>query len=175
VADQIGQAELDAISRDLERIALQERVLFCQTFDEGAAWRLGGALREAAEAASAPIVVELRSHERLLFGCAMPGSSPDNWEWARRKSNITHRFHRSSYALGLELRAAGAAMADRGLDAADYAVHGGSFPIRAAGAGFLGSITVSGLPQREDHNLIVAVLSEYLRKDPVELALPPPA
>jgi uncharacterized protein (UPF0303 family) len=156
---------------DLARIAEQERILRFETFDESVAWRLGSQLRGAAEATNAPVVIDIRSHQRLLFCSALEGSAPDNWDWVRRKSNLAHRFHRASYAIGLELAAKSATLADRGLDAKDFAAHGGSFPIRVENAGFLGSITISGLPQREDHNLVVAALCEFLGKDARTLAL----
>jgi uncharacterized protein (UPF0303 family) len=159
------------IPGDLARIAEQERILRFETFDETIAWRLGSQLRRAAEAMNAPVVVDIRSYERMLFCCALAGSTPDNWEWVRRKSNLAHRLYRASYAIGLELAAKGATLADRGLDDKDYAAHGGSFPIRVQNAGFLGSITISGLPQREDHNLVVAALCEFLGKDARALAL----
>jgi len=39
------------------------------------------------------------------------------------------------------------------------------------GVGLVGAITVSGLPQRDDHALIVAVLAERLGLPLAELAL----
>jgi uncharacterized protein (UPF0303 family) len=168
----MANSELEQIALDLEKIALQERALRFDRFDEAVAWKLGSLLRKAAEAAEAPVVIDIRSHRHLLFCCALAGSSPDNWEWVRRKSNLVHRLHRSSYAFGLELRAKGATLQnDSGLDAKDFAAHGGGFPIRVDGAGFLGSITVSGLPQREDHNLVVTTLCEFLGKAAKPLAL----
>jgi uncharacterized protein (UPF0303 family) len=58
------------------------------------------------------------------------------------------------------------------LSLADYAVHGGSFPIRVNGAGVTGSVTVSGVPQRADHELVVEALCAVLGKDYGHLALP---
>jgi uncharacterized protein (UPF0303 family) len=62
-----------------------------------------------------------------------------------------------------------------GLEVKDYAPHGGCFPILLAGTGCVGTITVSGLPQREDHNLVVAVLQDYLDPAAEDLALGAPA
>jgi len=162
------------IARDIEKIAEQERVLRFAAFDETVAWSLGVEMRARAEALNAPAVIDIRSHERILFSISLPGSSPDNWEWIRRKSNVVHRFYKASYRFGLELRAKGATLSDdSGLDALNYAPHGGSFPIWVESAGFIGAMTVSGLPQREDHNLVVAALCQFLGKDASALALAP--
>jgi uncharacterized protein (UPF0303 family) len=54
---------------------------------------------------------------------------------------------------------------------AEYMPHGGSFPIRIAGSTCIGAITVSGLPQREDHDLLTRALAEFLGADATGLAL----
>jgi len=107
-----------------------------------------------------------------LFYAALEGSTPDNAEWVRRKSNLVARFHRSSYSVGLSLKAKNDTLHDKyGLALADYAPHGGSFPLAVAGAGVVGSVTVSGLPQRADHELVVEALCVALGRDYTELKL----
>jgi uncharacterized protein (UPF0303 family) len=102
----------------------------------------------------------------------MPGTTPNNIDWIRRKRNVVLRFHRSSYAIGLTYeRDQTTLQAKTGADLRDFATHGGGFPILLEGTGCIGSITVSGLPQREDHMLIVSVLQEYFHISPEELAL----
>jgi len=61
-----------------------------------------------------------------------------------------------------------------GLDLRDYSTHGGCFPVFLTGTGCVGTITVSGLPQREDHELVVSVLQQYLQLADEDLALDPP-
>ena len=39
---------------------------------------------------------------------------------------------------------------------------GGAFPIRVRGVGLVGTVTVSGLPQLEDHRLVVTTLERFL-------------
>jgi uncharacterized protein (UPF0303 family) len=91
----------------------------------------------------------------------------------QRKSNVVARFHRSSYAIGLTLEQTNRTFSDRyNLPDADYAPHGGCFPIHVTGTGIIGSVTVSGLTQREDHNLAVEALCLELRRDYNALKLP---
>jgi uncharacterized protein (UPF0303 family) len=73
------------------------------------------------------------------------------------------RFGRSSYAMGLMLELEGKTIEARhGLTLADFAMHGGGFPIALKGTGTVGSVVVSGLPQREDHTLVVEGLAAML-------------
>lgn len=162
-----------AFSEDLVLIAKQEHRLKFPKFDEEVAWNIGCRLRDMAIARSAPVVVEVRRFGQLLFFCAIAGSTPDNAEWARRKSNVVARFHRSSYGLGLELQQKNTTLADRfGLALTEFAAHGGSFPIAIAGSGVIGSVAVSGLPQRADHELVVEALCSELQCEYDEVRLP---
>jgi uncharacterized protein (UPF0303 family) len=148
---------------DLARIALQEQQLQFANFDEETAWRLGGHIRALAVARKLSLVVDIRRFGQPLFYTALPRTTPDNVEWVRRKSNVTARFHRSSYAIGREMEEKKSNLFERyGLPVADYASHGGSFPLRVAGAGVIGSVTVSGLPERADHQLAVEALCSEL-------------
>jgi uncharacterized protein (UPF0303 family) len=70
---------------------------------------------------------------------------------------------RSSYGVGVKLALSGKSLADSmGPAAADFAAHGGCFPIVVLGVGFVGTVTVSGLPQKDDHDLVVEALREHL-------------
>ena len=140
------------IEEDLARIALQEERLRFERFDADVAWNLGLALKAAADARGVGVAIDVSTHGQPLFYHAMAGTTPDNPEWVRRKRNVTFRFFRSSYAIGLELNRDGRTMAEKYGLGADYMAHGGSFPIRLAGSTCIGAITVSGLPQREDHD-----------------------
>lgn len=151
------------IEDDLADIARQEERLRFTAFDANVAWELGLALRQTADRRGAGVAIDISLHAQPLFHCALAGATPDNTEWVRRKRNVTLRFFRSSYAIGLELKRDGRTLQERyGLDAADYMAHGGSFPIRLAGPTCIGAVTVSGLPQREDHDLVMRSLAEFL-------------
>src|ERR1700723_1159753 len=154
------------IAEDLARIKVQEQELQFATFDEDTAWRIGTRLRALAVARKLQLVVGVRRVAQPLFYMALPGTTPDNVEWVRRKSNVALRFHRSSYAIGLDMEQKGSSLFDRyGLPIAAYPSHGGSFPLRVLHAGVIGAVTVSGLPQRADHELAVEALCAELDRD----------
>jgi len=160
------------IERDLARIAEQERRLRFPRFDSRTAWEIGARLKAAAEARGVAVTIEIRLAAQTLFLYAMEGTAPVNADWARRKRNVVELHGRSSYAVGLGLKQGGGSLEEKlGLPTRDYAAHGGSFPLALEGSGPVGTITVSGLPQREDHTLIVAVLADYLGLPVAELAL----
>jgi uncharacterized protein (UPF0303 family) len=160
------------LDADLARIALQEQRLRFDVFDAQMAWDLALVLREDGAARRAPIVVVIETWAIRLASFALPGATEDNFDWARRKINAVRRFQRSSYAIGLQLAAAGRTLADLGaLPERDYAVHGGAFPIFVRGAGCIGAVAVSGLPQRDDHKMVVAALAQVLNQDLADAAL----
>jgi uncharacterized protein (UPF0303 family) len=157
------------IDEDLRRIALQEERLQFEHFGAATAWDLGRRLKEIAEARQAAIVIDIQLEALPLFYLALQGTTPDNPEWVRRKRNIVRRFFRSSYAIGLMVKQQKINL--DALDPRDYAPHGGSFPILLPGIGCVGTITVSGLPQREDHSLVVETVAGFLGRDISDIAL----
>jgi uncharacterized protein (UPF0303 family) len=162
------------LSEDLEQIEVQERELKLPRLDAALAWDLGLRLRTLAEQRHLEVVIDIRRFGQPLFYTALEGTTPDNIEWVRRKSNVVARFHRSSYAVGLKLKAKNETLTEQqGLPLADYATHGGSFPLTVQGAGVAGSVTVSGLPQRADHELVVEGLCALLGGNYEEFKLAP--
>jgi len=161
------------VTEDLDRVSLQEKELQLTRMDEQMAWEIGMRLRTLAEERSLPIVVDVRRLGQPLFYTALKGTTPDNVSWVQRKSNVVARFHRSSYGVGLTMKSKNDSLEARGLPISDYASHGGSFPLAVKGAGIVGSVTVSGLPQRADHELVVEALCALLGKDYASLKLGP--
>ena len=162
------------ISDDIETLKRQEEALRFDAFSEEDAWKLGSLMRERAAAKGLPLVIDIRIAGRPLFYTALPGTTPDNPDWVRRKINVVMRYHMSSYRKGRELAASGAVLDEgRGVLPIDMAPHGGCFPIHVRGTGIVGTVTVSGIPQREDHGFVFECLCEYLGVDPAGLALSP--
>jgi uncharacterized protein (UPF0303 family) len=160
------------LTEDIERVALQERELKLARLDARVAWELGVRLRTMAEERGLSVVIDVRRFGQQLFYAALEGTAPDNAEWVRRKCNVVARFHRSSYAVGMKLKANSDTLTgQQGLPLADFATHGGSFPLTVEGAGVVGCVTVSGLPQRADHELVVEALCGLLGRNYPELRL----
>lgn len=155
-----------AIENDLSLILEQEMALQFDRFDLASAWDLGSRLRQMAASAGHPVAIDVQINGMPAFYAALPGSVPDNAQWIRRKRNVAARFGHPSYAIGLGLSLENRTLTDKyGVDPADYAAHGGSFPIVVRGVGAIGTVTVSGLPQREDHKMVVEAIAGMLGLD----------
>jgi uncharacterized protein (UPF0303 family) len=162
-----------SLQTDLDQIALQERELILPKFDAEIAWDLGSRLRQMAHERKLAVVIDVRRIDQPFFYAALEGTTPDNVEWVRRKNNVVERFHISSYAAGIKEKIKGRTLTEtQGLPLIDYATHGGAFPLRVAGAGVVGIATVSGLPMRADHELVIEALCSLLGRDYADLKLP---
>ncbi|MFF8829778.1 heme-degrading domain-containing protein [Streptomyces sp. NPDC015131] len=141
----------------------QQARLVLPRFTHEDAWALGTLLTDLARERRAPLAIDIRRGAQQVFHAALPGSSADNDDWIDRKRRVVERYAESSLLVGARFRAKGKSFdADSRLDPAVYAAHGGSFPVTVAGAGVIGSVTVSGLPQLEDHALVVEALERFL-------------
>ena len=83
-------------ARDLAIIAKQEELLQFHAFDNTTAWLLGEGIKRQCEDRKLAVTIEIRLCRETIFFFAMPGTSPNNAEWARRKRNTTELQQRSS-------------------------------------------------------------------------------
>lgn len=149
----------------LKQLLLEEEELQFTTFNEDTAWELGSVLVSHAVAKNLAITVDITRGEHQIFHASRPGTSADNDEWIRRKVRLVQRFGHSSFYIGQMLKHKGKSLEEAYLISENiYAPHGGCFPILLRGTGMIGTITVSGLPQEEDHKLVVNAIRDYLRK-----------
>lgn len=154
----------------LEAVQAQEARLVLPRFNDDDAWQLGSWLRNVAAEREMPVMIGIRRFNRPLFWSALAGSSADNVDWVRRKSNVVERFDASSWLMHNKLALSGVSLEEKfGLPERDYAAHGGSFPIRTPEAGLIGSVTVSGLPQEQDHILVARALRELIGASDLDL------
>lgn len=147
-----------------EQIQADEQDLQFSTFDREDAWRLGTALRQAAIEQRLPLVIGITLGAQRVFHTALSGATPDNDAWLERKAAVVTHFERSSMGVGEQFRALGRNFEeDSRLPAHRYAANGGVFPIRLRESGLVvGTVGVSGLPQRDDHAFLVQQLRTFL-------------
>lgn len=153
----------DASQQLLDDLLAQEKRLVFPHFDNDTAIALGTLLLEMARERSLPVAIDITRAGHQLFHAALPGTSADNDEWIKRKVATVMRFGHSSFYMGQSSAAKGVVFTERYLlDPMRYAPQGGSFPIIVAGTGVVGTVTISGLPQAEDHALVVEALTRFL-------------
>jgi uncharacterized protein (UPF0303 family) len=147
----------------LDTLTQQENELQFTAFSSDTALALGLKLIELAKAGNKIITVNITINGKVLFHHAMQGASADQAEWIRRKNNVVARFGRCSFYVGTDHKHRGVVFEDiKHLDPKDYAPFGGAFPITLKGSGIIGTVTVSGLRQAEDHALAVEALRAVL-------------
>jgi uncharacterized protein (UPF0303 family) len=162
-----------ALADDIAKIIEQEKALVFPSFDEAAAFAIGSAIWQYGRDSALTLVADVRLWDRPLFYATLPGTTGDNADWVRRKSNTVKRLHRSTYRVVLERTFDERVFPPhRVLDAQDYAIAGGGFPINVRGIGIVGSVTVSGLSERDDHSVAVTAIAQHLGLDVAGLSLP---
>ena len=137
----------------IARIEEEERELVLPQFDYDDAWALGTTIVRLARERGLKIAVDIRKGQQQVFHAALEGSNIDMSEWIIRKVRTVYRFGGSSYLIGR--RFGGEFNASTSLPFTEYVAHGGAFPIRVQGVGIVGVVTVSGLPEADDHALAV--------------------
>ena len=117
------------------------------------AWRLGSAIRGIAVERGLGVTIDVRIGDQQVFHTALPGTTADNDDWIARKVALVRRFDAASYPLAVKHRASGREFPPH-LDPRTMAFAGGCVPIRIRGT-MVGTVTVSGLPDVEDHRLVL--------------------
>ncbi len=149
----------------LERLLLEERQLQFTNFNEDTAWQIGTWLVEHAIQNDLAITIDIRLGEHKLFHASRPGTSANNDAWVNRKARLVNHFGRSSFYVGQMLKSEGKSLQEKFLlPESEYAPHGGCFPITLKGTGVVGTITVSGLAQEQDHQVVVQAIQHYLEE-----------
>ena len=153
----------DDIQALIASIEAQERTLVFRGFSNDDAWALGSILVELARERVLAVTIDITRGEQQLFHAAMPGTSAHNDAWITRKTRTVREFSVSSLLADQRAKLGGNSFeAAPWIDPLRYAGHGGSFPINVAGVGVVGTVTVSGLPQLEDHALAVEAVTAFL-------------
>lgn len=150
----------------LEQLLQEEQELQFSYFNEDTAWQIGSQLVERCKRDGISVTIDITRGEHQLFHASMRGTSADNDEWVKRKARLVYRFGHSSFYMGQLLRSKGKKIEEAYLVPENlYAAHGGCFPIIVKNTGMVGTLTISGLPQEEDHKLAVQAIREFLAQE----------
>ena len=145
-----------------EQLRRQAQSLEFETFTVHDALELGTLVLTVAMSREFPVAIEIWHTGRMVFKAALPGTSADNDDWLRRKRNVVERFEQSTIAVRVSFEEKGQEFTQAtGLPLSDFAAHGGGWPITVKSVGMVGFFGISGLPQVEDHNLIVECLAQF--------------
>ena len=149
----------------LKKLEAEEQELQFASFSNEDAVQLGLRLYETAKEKHLPVTIDITRNGHQLFHLSMPGTSPDNDQWVARKIKLVKRMGMSSYHVGTMLRSLGMTLEERfELSHYEYAAHGGCFPVILKGTGPIGTVTISGLAQEDDHAMVVDAIREYLQQ-----------
>lgn len=152
-----------AAADDPKRLLDEERELRFTVFDKDTAWALGCRMRVAAKERGLPLAIAIHVNGQLLFHAALEGTSSDNDAWLDRKARVADRYGHSSFYVGAHFRSHGLDFdADARLPVADYSAKGGALPLWVRNVGAIGTVTVSGLPDHEDHAFVVEQVRDFL-------------
>lgn len=150
----------------LKQLLQEEQELQFTRFNEETAWEIGSQLVEHSKSENLPVAIDITRGSHQLFHASLPGTSPDNDEWIKRKVRLVYRFGHSSFYMGQLLKSKGKSIEQAYLiSETEYAPHGGCFPVIVKATGMVGTITVSGLPQEEDHKLVTQAIRGYLARE----------
>lgn len=123
---------------------------------------LGMDLAARAEERNWPLAVSVFLGEQHVFRYACPGTTAENDDWIERKRKTVYKFHEPSFLVGQRFISQGKNFAaETGLDDTVFAAHGGGFPL-FAGDTFVGAVIASGVPQQDDHAIVVEALRAAL-------------
>jgi uncharacterized protein (UPF0303 family) len=150
----------------LKQLLQEEQELQFTKFNEDTAWQIGCQLVERSVRENLSVTIDITQGDHQLFHASLRGTSADNDEWIKRKVRLVYRFGHSSFYMGQLLKNKGKPIEEVYLlSEKQYAPHGGCFPVIVKDTGVIGTITVSGLAQEEDHNLVVQTIRDFLVKE----------
>jgi len=156
----MDKAELESA---IARVEAEEAELLFPSFSNDEAIALGASIAERARSRGLAVTIDLMRAGQQLFHCALEGTAADNDEWIRRKSRVVMRLGHASFLVGLKLKLKGSSLEEAYcVSSLEFSAHGGSFPVSLKGSGLVGAVTVSGLPQEDDHALVVESIRAFL-------------
>lgn len=129
------------------------------SFSNRIAFDMGVKIIDLAKSRNQHIAVEVCRLNHTIFLYVDDTLPVDKHNWLRRKANIARQFEESSLSVKNDLKEGNMNLEKTfGLDERDFLAKGGAIPIFVKNGGMIAIITVSGLHDEEDHNIIIEAL-----------------
>jgi len=150
---------------EYQRMLTLDKETTFQTFTYDDAWSLGSLLVQTARRSELPIAISVVFGEQRVFHAALTGSSAVNDDWIDRKIRVVARHNLSSYGVGCLYRSRGQEYDEAArYERRQFAAFGGALPIRV-GSLLVGVAAVSGLTEKEDHDLVFDAVTTLIGTD----------
>lgn len=147
----------------MKELLKEEENLQFETFSNEEALNLGLVIINLAKESKQEIAVYIEVNRQPVFSHFLNGTYLEIAYWIKRKKNVVDRYGHSSAFVGEKFRFRGSSFEESSLlDPSEFQAVGGSFPLLLRGVGMIGTITVSGLSEEEDHKLCVDGITKYL-------------
>ena len=148
----------------LESLAAEEQKLLFPEFSPETAYELGVFITGRIRERHLPLAVNIDRQGHCLYHYSPPGTTRNNDRWLKGKTRVVYYFQHSSYYVSRMLKEKGTGLASHYFLNPDlYRASGGAFPLNVKGAGLVAVASVSGLPDREDHEFLTETLGDFLR------------
>ena len=133
--------------------------IYLEKFCNSTSLEMGLAVIKLAKKRKLSIAIEIARLNHTVFLFIADQLPADKHHWLRRKANVAIQFEESSLYVKHCLKDLNSTLYDTfGRCESKFIAKGGSIPIFVKGSGLIATITVSGLTDEEDHNIIVDAL-----------------
>jgi uncharacterized protein (UPF0303 family) len=147
----------------------EEQTLKLSSLSNSDAVEIGEIAAKLGKQKSAPITVQVRIGDWIVFHACLKGSKPENDWWISRKVAVVMLKQHSTMYERVSAEERGVDWhKENNLKDETHAIHGGALPL-ITDEGFKGILVISGLPQVDDHLFAVEVLTEFLARKGEEL------
>jgi uncharacterized protein (UPF0303 family) len=138
-----------------------EEILTFKKFDSEIAFKIGSYVSEMVINKNMKVCIDIHANNKTVYRFLSDSCIPDNENWLIRKRNTVLYFQNSSLYMQKKLNKDFTLLNTKyGLAIKDHAVIGGGYPLYVENAGFIGSITISGLQPEEDHQFVVDAITK---------------
>jgi uncharacterized protein (UPF0303 family) len=135
------------------------RKIELDSFSNRLALDMGMTILDLAKSRNQHIAIEICRLNHTIFLYVDDSLPVDKHNWLRRKANVAKQFEESSLSVKNDLKKGDMTLEKTfGLDEKDFLAKGGAIPIVVKNTGMIATITVSGLHDEEDHNIIMEAL-----------------